>query len=417
MASGRSAQSGNDSFWRELVYRGVESDELDYKAAMNWNLLNKAGRAKLVRHCLAFANTRGGYIVIGVREDRSGHPSDYQGLGPEEIHSFDPSSVTPFIHRLTDPPVNFTIERPEIDGKRYVIFAIKPFNSLPHICASGVEGELQQGVFYIRTKGASSRPAVSAMELHGLIRRALRNQRAMLGQMLRGILYEARDLAESGTSAERRFTVEQEQFSRYLQNRWPDVSQGNNSVRVEFYARPLIYDGARCSIKRLEQGARAAAGAFFPESEVESLYGVSTALRSFDPEKPAGAEFFQSALICRALALPLNEKGVAEIDVFKTLLKDFVFFAERFYSGIGMDDALLHLSCRLSGSEGLSLGWQDGFSAPYAGESAECSAEFAAGDLASSPEAAAEKLFAGIGEQFLLPAKFLQKAVRKSVDQ
>ena len=202
MKSGRADYSGSDALWRELVYRGVESDELDYKAAMNWNLLSKSGRAKLVRHCLAFANTRGGYLVIGVGEDASGHPSDYQGLTKEELHSFDPSTVTSFIHRLTDPPINFTIERPEIDGKRYVIFAIKPFSSLPHICASGVDGELQQGVFYIRTKGASSRPAVSAMEMQGLIRRALRNQRAMLGQMLRGILSEARDLAESGTSAD-----------------------------------------------------------------------------------------------------------------------------------------------------------------------------------------------------------------------
>ena len=91
MRSGRADYSGSDAFWRELVYRGVESDELDYKAAMNWNLLSKSGRAKLVRHCLAFANTRGGYLVIGVGEDASGHPSDYQGLTKEELHSFDPS--------------------------------------------------------------------------------------------------------------------------------------------------------------------------------------------------------------------------------------------------------------------------------------------------------------------------------------
>ena len=80
MTSGRGDRT---EFWRELVYRGVESDELDYKAAMNWNQLSKAGRAKLVRHWLAFANTRGGDLVIGVGEDASGHPSDYQGLTPE----------------------------------------------------------------------------------------------------------------------------------------------------------------------------------------------------------------------------------------------------------------------------------------------------------------------------------------------
>lgn len=412
MTSGKGEHSGGIAKWRELVYRGVESDELDYKAAMNWNLLSKSGRAKLVRHCLAFANTRGGYLVIGVGEDSSGHPSDYQGLTPEEIHSFDPSTVTSFVHRLTDPPINFTIERPEIDGKRYVIFVIKPFSSLPHVCASGVDGELQQGVFYIRTKGASSRPAVSAMELQSLIRRALRNQRAMLGQMLRGILYEARDLAESGTAAERQFTVEQEQFARYLQKRWP-----GNVPRVEFYVRPMIYDAARCSRKRLQQGVENAAGVFFPAEEAAHLYGVSTALRSFDPEKCRAAEFFQSAFVCRATELPLNGKGVAEIDGFQMLLRDFVRFAERFYTGMGMDDALLQLTCRIPDAEGLSLGWQDGFSAPFAGEDAESSVECTVPELAGVPDQATEKLFRGIGEQFLLPARMLQKAARGSVDQ
>ena len=52
---------------RELIYRGVESEELDYKAAMSWTAMSRAARAKIVRHCLALANTKGGYIVIGVR--------------------------------------------------------------------------------------------------------------------------------------------------------------------------------------------------------------------------------------------------------------------------------------------------------------------------------------------------------------
>ena len=413
MKSGRADYSGSDALWRELVYRGVESDELDYKAAMNWNLLSKSGRAKLVRHCLAFANTRGGYLVIGVGEDASGHPSDYQGLTKEELHSFDPSTVTSFIHRLTDPPINFTIERPEIDGKRYVIFAIKPFSSLPHICASGVDGELLQGVFYIRTKGASSRPAVSAMEMQGLIRRALRNQRAMLGQMLRGILSEARDLAESGTSADRRFTVEQEQFSRYLRGRWP--KNGRESVRVEFYVRPVVYDESRCSLKRLEQGAEAAVSGFFPAEEAAALYRVSTAVRAFDPEKCCAAEFFQSALVCRAMDLPLSDKGVADISVLKSYLTGFCRFAEAFYTAVGLDDSMLQLTCCLPESEGLSLGWADGFSAPFAGESARASIDIPAVDLASAPEMAAGRLFIDLGEQFLLPPRMLQKAVNSSV--
>ena len=33
----------------ELVCRGVESDELDYKAAMNWNTMSRAAKGKILR--------------------------------------------------------------------------------------------------------------------------------------------------------------------------------------------------------------------------------------------------------------------------------------------------------------------------------------------------------------------------------
>ena len=390
---------------RELVYRGVESDELDYKSAMNWNTMSRAARAKIVRHCLAFANTHGGYLVIGVGEDASGHPSDYQGLSPEEVHSFDPSTVTPFINHLVDPPIDFTIERPEVDGKRYAIFVIKPFTTLPHVCASGVEGELQQGVFYIRTRGASSRPAVSALELHGLIQRALRNQRALLGKILRGILYEARDLETSGDSAERRFAVEEEQFGRYLRTHSAGAAAG---VAVEFFAHPLNYEPRRCSLRRLRRGAKAAAGVFFPEAEGDALYSVNTALRSYDAELGTSAEFFQSALLCRGLHLPAAGGALSVTDL-KTVLGDFVRFVGRFYAGMGMEDAMLKLSCRLPRAEALRLMWPEGQTPQFGGASAATWIEAAGTELNTAPETASAQLFRALGEQFLLPERELRK--------
>ena len=106
---------GADIDWKSIIYRGVESDELDYKAAQNWLQLPRSGKAKFVRHCLAMANTKGGYVVVGVGEDASGQPAVFTGLTPEEAQSFDPTAVGSFINRYADPQIDFTLERPVVD--------------------------------------------------------------------------------------------------------------------------------------------------------------------------------------------------------------------------------------------------------------------------------------------------------------
>ena len=86
--------------WESIVKRGVESDELDYKAAQNWNKLSRTGRAKFARHCMALANTKGGYVVVGVGEDEGGRPALFTGLTEEEMLSFDPTEIGTFVNRF-----------------------------------------------------------------------------------------------------------------------------------------------------------------------------------------------------------------------------------------------------------------------------------------------------------------------------
>lgn len=185
--------------FEELVYRQVESDVLDYKSRMSWRTMSRAAKGKLLRHLIAFANTRGGALVIGVSENDSGVPENRTGVSEEDAASFDPTPVADFFNAHVEPPLNFKIERPEIDGKRYVIFIVEPFTELPHICCRGIENELQEGVFYIRTSGASSRPARRAMEMQQLLRRCMRNEREQLGRILRGILLESKNNTETET--------------------------------------------------------------------------------------------------------------------------------------------------------------------------------------------------------------------------
>ena len=87
--------SSKERDFEELVYRGVESDELDYKTHMSWNSMPRSAKGKLLRHLVAFANTRGGYLVIGVGEDQFGNPNLYTGSAPKkpEVSIHLPSAI------------------------------------------------------------------------------------------------------------------------------------------------------------------------------------------------------------------------------------------------------------------------------------------------------------------------------------
>lgn len=190
--------SASHDDWRQIVCCGLENQQIDFKSHQNWETIGRVGRAKFARHAMALGNTQGGYVVVGVSEDENGNPTDYVGMTEEEAASFDPSTVGQTINNFADPPVSLDIVRPVVDGKRYVVLVVYPFKDLPHVCSENCERELQRGAFYVRTPDARSKVANQSSELHQLVRRALRNQRQMLGRMLRGILYEDKLQPEVG---------------------------------------------------------------------------------------------------------------------------------------------------------------------------------------------------------------------------
>jgi hypothetical protein len=339
--------------WSDLIYRGIESEELDYKAAQNWQKLSRGGKAKFVRHCLALANTKGGYVVVGVGEDSAGKPAIFTGLSEEESRSFDPTTVGNFINKHADPQINFTLERPMVDDRQYVIFAIQRFDDIPHVCSQGCDHELQQGVFYIRTADASSRPAYRASEIHSIIRRSLRNQRETLGRMIRGILYEDRQIQGD----ESNHFAEQLNHSRALfqRKKHPD----SNAVEIEIAVTPETYIENRFSLSELKKACRnslyiASENSFISKRELDEAYSSNVSLRCLPQTKIKLWQMFQSGFFHYRLQ-PTSTAANVHYPELVRLVCEAIFFFGQFYEELGFEEELLEITFSLSKVEDVLL--------------------------------------------------------------
>lgn len=341
--------------FEELIYRQVESDTLDYKAHQCWSEMSAAARGKFIRHLAAFANTYGGVLVVGVGEDRSGCPCDYTGLTDAESRSFDPTSVGAYINACVEPPIDFSLERPLVRGKRYAVFIVRPFTTLPHVCTRCVENELQSGVFYIRTPDASSRPAHRALEMHRLIQRALRNQRELLAKMIRGILYENRDAdasaEETGNPAEPQADdVFSSSLAYFRRRRTPRADEP--AVLAQYFV--TLDCGADFPPERIRDAATAAAGEngkFIAASEVRRANPGNMALRYLDRDDPRMFQLFRRAWIYQVEYLPAVGSELA-VPAIAEKLAAFCRFVGAFYHELGLDKTMLALNVEVSGLNG-----------------------------------------------------------------
>lgn len=399
--------AGNGHDWRELIYRGIESDTLDYKAAQNWNSLSRGGRSKFVRHCLALANTKGGFIVVGVGEDPSGQPADYTGLSEEQVKSFDPTSVGNFINRFADPQIDFTIERPEIDGKRYVIFVVRRFQMIPHVCSYSYEHELLQGVFYIRTADASSRPAYRASEIHSLVQRALRNQRELLGRMIRGILYEGQN-NQPTLNSENRFVEEISHAKTFFNRR--RVPLAVPAITIELNATPTEYIGSKYSLSELRRAADEAFEPYFDsdfitDADIQDAYFTNVSLRLSRESGIRQWQIFQSGLFYFIGVYELDHNGISYSKLLRFIAEAVNFLAD-LYSNLGYAEELIHIKMSISHVENVILRESaDSSDNIFVCRIPEINVKLdrSAADLVSDPAAHAAQLIKSTCERFNFP--------------
>ncbi len=343
--------------WRAIVERGIESDELDYKAAQNWRNLKRSEKAKFVRHCLALANTKGGYIVVGVGEDKAGKPSLFTGLSDDQLKSFDPTDVGNFINHRVEPPIDFEIVRPAIDGRSYVIFVVRRFRQLPHVCTQAIDGELYQGCFYIRTADASSRVAYRASEIHLIVQRALRNQREILGRMLRGLLYE-KGMSPAEPLAESLFNEELRHAEGFLSRGGGGLFSKGPAFEIRCF--PAEFRRTAFTLADIRSAVLDSLITFHDEPLMttggsDETYFTNISLRSLSVDKGVYFQAFRSGLFHYVSAVDTSSGRIPR-DALLRLVAGSVYFIGHYYNQLGLDDELLTLAVNLNNVDGVSIG-------------------------------------------------------------
>lgn len=151
----------------ELLQGAQESDSLEFKGAMGWDL-------GLVKDILAMANVQdGGRIVIGIQDETLAR----QGVSQQQLDSFNPDVMMDRVGVFADPHVTFSIDKiPDATGLHFVVITVAPFERTPVICAKdgGSQNELQRGSVYYRSKTGRPKSArvANANDMRDIIERA-----------------------------------------------------------------------------------------------------------------------------------------------------------------------------------------------------------------------------------------------------
>ena len=288
---------------------------------------------------------------------------------------------------------------------------VRPFRSLPHVCTSGIEGELQTGVFYIRTPDASSRPAYRAIEMQMLIQRALRNQREELGRMLRGLLYESRLATEPDNASEFKAALANATvFFKRRQNPPRNVP----SLLVNLMVTPPRYHSEAFSLSALRRAVDAALPSlptpeFLDSDEIRKAYVTNTSLRALSRKGRRMWQLFKSGMFHYIAYLPVPEHELDFTLLVRKIAEAYRFLG-RLYAELGYAEELLSISFTLENTEEVRLLLPHKPRAKFICRIPKIAIEMSrsAADLASGEAAHAARMTAEIAERFNISDHYLQ---------
>ena len=122
----------DEAIIKELIYRGYEIRNVDYKSSRPWEGIS---REKLIKHILCFANFGGGFIIIGYDENMKTDEEKRTGIKEEHLENWETTKVNEYLNNYSSPKLNIKVIPYKDDGenKKYIVLSIPSHGNSPHI--------------------------------------------------------------------------------------------------------------------------------------------------------------------------------------------------------------------------------------------------------------------------------------------
>lgn len=173
----------------EKLEAGVETQTLDFKRAIDWNV------DCLAKDILALSNVQdGGYVIIGVDDGTF----QRQGVSVQQKETYEIDIMKDQMAAFADPHVNFTVDFPQDrNGLIYVVIKVFPFEEIPVICRKNGR-DAKAGVLYYRNKNRRVESAAisNSYDMRGVIELAaikMMQRKVGVGFMIRGSVKQKMD--------------------------------------------------------------------------------------------------------------------------------------------------------------------------------------------------------------------------------
>ena len=154
------------------------------------DLTDDAGKAKIAKAAMALANSGGGVIVIGFREDNEAGGALVSEARPEAIERYGPDAVNAAIGRYAKPAFHCDVHHAThpLTGNKHAVVIIPGDHRVPIMTIRDRERIVGQNKVYVRKPGPKSEDARTPEEWSQILDSCLRARRDDMLEAIRGIM-------------------------------------------------------------------------------------------------------------------------------------------------------------------------------------------------------------------------------------